>query len=373
MFLQRNTAGQVFTLPGTLRVIADGSAVTTGASLTWIKDGTGAAAAGTLTHVSDGGYTYAPSQSETDCKIAGWVLSKTGAAGLAGSIRSTGADPDDAAALGLTRLDADVSSRMATFTLPSNFAALSISAGGKAAVTMAAGDGADAASVKTTLGAAGAGLTNLGDARLANLDAATSSRAPASTALSTANWTAARAGYLDNLDVGGLVASHADETVLDAAIAALGSPQQAGSAVTLPSIPAGWLTAAGIAAGALDGKGDWLTAAGYTAPDNASIATILTNVGTLLTRVGQSLLFDASGFVKGNVQSVDGVQIEPTTGTVAALNLRQAVSEILAWTVGLNSASGGVLTARSPGGTPRGTCTVDGSGNRSNVALTPPA
>lgn len=37
-----------------------------------------------------------------------------------------------------------------------------------------------------------------------------SSVAPAATALSTANWTNARAGYLDNLNVGGVVASHAD-------------------------------------------------------------------------------------------------------------------------------------------------------------------
>ncbi len=40
----------------------------------------------------------------------------------------------------------------------------------------------------------------------------------------------------------------------------------------LPSIPNNWLTAAGIAASALNGKGDWLTSAGYTAPDNTSIA-----------------------------------------------------------------------------------------------------
>jgi hypothetical protein len=110
MFLQRNTASQVFTVPGTLRAIADGSAVTSGATLTWIKDGTSGASAGTLTHVSDGGYTYAPTQGETDAKICGWVLSKTGAAGLAGSVRTTNADPNDAAALGLTRLDATVTS-----------------------------------------------------------------------------------------------------------------------------------------------------------------------------------------------------------------------------------------------------------------------
>lgn len=38
-------------------------------------------------------------------------------------------------------------------------------------------------------------------AKLDNLDAAISTRAPASTALSTATWTATRAGKIDNLDV----------------------------------------------------------------------------------------------------------------------------------------------------------------------------
>lgn len=46
----------------------------------------------------------------------------------------------------------------------------------KAQATIATGDDADAASIKTTIGTAGAGLTALGDTRLANLDATVSSR-----------------------------------------------------------------------------------------------------------------------------------------------------------------------------------------------------
>src|SRR4029077_14818857 len=38
----------------------------------------------------------------------------------------------------------------------------------------------------------------------------------------------------------------------------------------LPSIPANWITAAGINAGALNGKGDWLLASSYTAPPTAA-------------------------------------------------------------------------------------------------------
>ena len=37
------------------------------------------------------------------------------------------------------------------------------------------------------------------------------------------------------------------------------------AAVTLPSIPANWITAAGINAAALNGKGDWLLASSYAA------------------------------------------------------------------------------------------------------------
>lgn len=89
------------------------------------------------------------------------------------TIQLTAFDPDNATNLGLGNLDTNVGSRMATFALPANFGATLISAGGKVAATVASGDGADAATLAARL-------------------------------------TAARAGYLDNLNVGGNVASHAD-------------------------------------------------------------------------------------------------------------------------------------------------------------------
>jgi hypothetical protein len=113
-----------------------------------------------------------------------------------------------------------------TQTFPTNFSALSITNNGvvdanwarvlgttltegaagrlKAAITTffdVAAPVLTTASVNQTgdnfarIGATGSGLTSL---------------APASTALSTAQWTNARAGYVDNLNVGGAVASHAD-------------------------------------------------------------------------------------------------------------------------------------------------------------------
>jgi len=82
----------------------------------------------------------------------------------------------------------------------------------------------------------------------------------------------------------------------------LSSCQQAGSAVTLPANPpSGFIVAASIAASALNGKGDWLLASGYTAPDNADIAAIKTAVAGLTFTVG--------GKVDCNVLYVNGVQV----------------------------------------------------------------
>lgn len=95
------------------------------------------------------------------------------------------------------------------------------------------------------------------------------------------------------------LALHSDATAIETAVAALGSPQQAGQAATLPAIPAGWITAAGIAAGALDGKGDWLLAGNYT-----------TSVTVAAYAAGQ----DPWSLVKAAVPSAT-----PGAGTVEAL------------------------------------------------------
>lgn len=65
----------------------------------------------------------------------------------------------------------------------------------------------------------------------------------------------------------------------------------------LPAITANWLTAAGINAGALNGKGDWLLASSYTAPSNLTAAQIATGVWqdatagdfTVASSIGKSL------------------------------------------------------------------------------------
>lgn len=134
------------------------------------------------------------------------------------------------------------------------------------------------------LGAAGAGLTAIGDTRLANLDAAVSTRTkPADTQAAVTTVT-----NLTNAPTAGDLTATMKASVTTAATAATptaaavsgavgsvtGAVGSVTAAVTLPTIPAGWISAAGIAAGALNAKGDWLLASGYAAPPTVSAIRI---------------------------------------------------------------------------------------------------
>lgn len=79
------------------------------------------------------------------------------------------------------------------------------------------------------IGATGSGLTSL---------------APSATALSTTTWTGARAGYLDNLNVGGAVASHADAATIDADVLTRLAASSYTAAPSAASIAATLLTTA---------------------------------------------------------------------------------------------------------------------------------
>lgn len=107
------------------------------------------------------------------------------------------------------------------------------------------------------IGAAGAGLTALGDSRIAHLDADVSSR---------------MATYTQ--PTGFLAATFPSGTLANTTNITAGTITTVTTLTNLPSIPANWLTAAGIAASALNGKGDWLLSSSYTAPPStAAIAT----------------------------------------------------------------------------------------------------
>lgn len=125
---------------------------------------------------------------------------------------------------------------------------------------------------------------------------------------------------------------------LTSAYDAAKNAQQADSAVTLPANPpAGFINAAAIAAGAMNGKGDW-------------------------TVIGDAVILASDG--------LDGVTVE--TG----LNARQALAINSAAMAGVLAGAATTTVTIAAAGVPatnRITATVDADGNRSAVALSPPA
>jgi hypothetical protein len=185
-------------------------------------------------------------------------------------------------------LNAAITSRMATFTLPANFAAMSIDVSGRV-LLQPTQTGVTIPTVTTLTNlpaipnnwitaagiAAGALVPGVWDASTTghttagtfggSLNAASSAGDPWATALPGAYGAGTAGNILGNrLDV--LVSSRMATFTLPPNFAALAIT--AGGAVTvgtLPAIPANWITSAGIAAGALNGKGDWLLPSGTLA------------------------------------------------------------------------------------------------------------
>jgi heme-degrading monooxygenase HmoA len=114
--IRKNVASQTVYLPQ-LRLTADGSAVTTGASLVVAKDGVEAAAAGTLAHYAGGIWKYTPTQGETNCAIMALVLTATGADTVLLNILTTAANPQDGAAFGLSTISTIDSATDATIAV----------------------------------------------------------------------------------------------------------------------------------------------------------------------------------------------------------------------------------------------------------------
>ena len=105
---------------------------------------------------------------------------------------------------------------------------------------------------------------------------------------------------------------------LDAAVSsrstyAGGAVASVAAAVTLPSIPANWITAAGVASAALNGKGDWLASSGY--PGNFGILS----VDTTGSVKAQSNLKKNQALAAFGFTMTDGVNHAPLAGlTVTA-------------------------------------------------------
>lgn len=182
-------------------------------------------------------------------------------------------------------------------------------------------------------------------ARIGTTGSGLTSVAQAATALSTANWTTARAGYLDNLSAGA-VALHSDVTGL-ATTTALG-----GLITTVGAAGAG-LTALGDARLAnLDAAiTSRLATGGYTAPDNTSIAAIKAKTDNLPSDpADESLVIAATAAIQA---SIAGLSF-PSTATIAV-----AVRDVNNASPAANSLGAGV-NAAAISGDPWGT-TLPGS------------
>lgn len=228
--IRKNVASQTVYLPQ-LRLTADGSAVTTGASLVVAKDGVEAAAAGTLAHYAGGIWKYTPTQGETNCAIMALVLTATGADTVLLNILTTAANPQDATAFGIGNLDAAITSRMATYTQPTGFLAATFPG------TVASPTNITSATGVTLV--AGTGLGNQTSNITGNLSGSVGSvtgNVGGNVVGSVASVTGAVGSVTGN--VGGSVASVTN-------------------AVTVGTINNNTITAASIAASALDSKGNW--------------------------------------------------------------------------------------------------------------------
>jgi len=112
--MRKNTAGQH--VGATMNAIADGDPITTGVTLVVTGDGTQSASGGTLAHKGNGVWDYIPTQAETNFNNVMYTFISALAPNQSVTYDTISYDPHDLANLGLTNLDALISSRMATFT-----------------------------------------------------------------------------------------------------------------------------------------------------------------------------------------------------------------------------------------------------------------
>ena len=101
-------------------------AALTGATVTAYRalDGNAQAlATGTTTELGNGQYRFNLSQADTNANNGSYLFTATNAIPVEKTVVFTAADPTDATAFGISRIDAAITSRMATYTQPTGFLA----------------------------------------------------------------------------------------------------------------------------------------------------------------------------------------------------------------------------------------------------------
>jgi len=82
-----------------------------------------ASATGTTTELGNGQYRFNLSQADTNANNGSYLFTATNAIPVEKTVVFTAADPTDATAFGISRIDAAITSRMATYTQPTGFLA----------------------------------------------------------------------------------------------------------------------------------------------------------------------------------------------------------------------------------------------------------
>ncbi|NBW23044.1 MAG: hypothetical protein EBR82_85380, partial [Caulobacteraceae bacterium] len=110
---RKNVAGQYIYF--VLVKAADGTALT-GATVTAYRaldNGSQASATGTTTELANGQYRFNLSQADTNANYGSYLFTAATAVPVEKTVVFTGANPTDATAFGLSRLDAAITSRLA--------------------------------------------------------------------------------------------------------------------------------------------------------------------------------------------------------------------------------------------------------------------
>jgi hypothetical protein len=345
----RNTASQ--TISASLVSRTDGSAVTSGTTTVYVtKDGgTQATGSGTVTHEGNGEWSYVPTQSETDAVHVAFTFTNSTAVQATVNVYTRPAGTGFPAVDASNRVDVgevmgivlSLSGNVVTFPFgvllqptTTSTVALNIRGGEAATGVWIRGGNYNATPDVTGSGLVIATGTDSGNNGVHRSIILTKGATPTEGVSVTGNINA----------------------VLDTVTTAT----TATNLTNLPTIPSNWLTAAGIAAGALDGKGNWnigktgyaLTATTGLGNQTANItgtittATNVTTVNGLAANVITAASIAADAITDAKVAS--DVTIASVTGAVGSVtgnvggNVTGSVGSISGITFPTNFASLGI-------------------------------
>jgi hypothetical protein len=323
----RNTASQ--TISASLVSRTDGSAVTSGTTTVYVtKDaGTQATGAGTVTHEGNGEWSYVPTQGETDAVHVAFTFTNSTAVQATVNVytRPSGTgfpavDASNRVDLGkLMGVVLTTSGNVVTFPLgisivPTTTSTVAVNIKGGAAATgmVIAGGNYDSIPDVTGTGltiSAGNDSGNAGDHR----------------GLRVLKGSANTEGVLVTGNI---------NAVLDTVT----TTTTATNLTNLPTIPSNWLTAAGIAASALNGKGDWnVGKTGYALTATTGLGNQTANItGTITTAT--------------NVTTVNGLAANVITAAATAADFGTEVgTAVWATTTRVLTAGTNIALAKGTG------------------------